>query len=103
MYEPTHVLLGEFSTPADGHFTFIMQCFVFATKCLSGEEYPTLRLVYPVYNLLFEDLERFVKADCDIAFTIEEVNAIKAATEKLKSYYAKTDGEVYVLGMREYH
>jgi len=92
----------------------LLSIFDQATRALSATEYPTLNRAVPIYNYLFNKLEDFRDA-CDgkasaqgDAAIIDQCSpvvkdafskAIKAAHDKLCTYYGKTWADMYAIAV----
>ena len=71
-----------------------MQAFFRATKHISYTTFPTLMSSIPIYNWLMDEIEDFQE---DNNRSTKVKNAARAAMEKLKKYYQKTDIPIYVI------
>jgi hypothetical protein len=57
---------------------------------MSKSSMPTVALVFPIYNLLLDSVEKFV-SESDKNNLITLFNAGEQCYNKLKEFYAKTD------------
>lgn len=71
-----------------------MQAFFRATKHVSHATFPTLMSSIPIYNWLMDEIEDFQE---DNNRSTKVKNAARAAMEKLKKYYQKTDIPIYAI------
>ena len=66
-----------------------------ATSKISAQKYPTLFIVVPVYNWLFDKLEDKLMEWGNRREMHSQVAGITAAIQKLKVYYAHTGAATY--------
>lgn len=71
---------------------------------MSSSQYTTLSSSVPIYNLLFDHLEKLIDEESAEYCQIEEIQlAIKKGIDKLSSYYYKTDeSELYYIATSWY-
>ncbi|CAB4494090.1 unnamed protein product [Rhizophagus irregularis] len=77
----------------------VLEKFYKATEFMSSSQHITLSSSVPIYNILFDHLEKFVNETSAEYCHIEEIRlAINKGINKLSTYYSKTDeSELYYI------
>lgn len=80
----------------------LTQPFYYYTTCLSKTKETTIHLIFAIYNLLFDHLEKSIAqlARKKLKWKATMLSALRHAKQKLSDYYAATDkvfGDLYAI------
>lgn len=92
-YGLSHLMLDHEDWRQIDYLLWITQPFFKFTTLLSKSKDVTIHLVFRIYNMLFEHLEKSIRQlqRKKVPWKKVMLNALHAAKDKLSSYYAQTD------------